>query len=131
MSEIPKSTAVEFLRDAAATRVETTSLRGTAREMGLSPTGLKKFLLGTAPYSPTMKKLRKWYIVYYTKDENTAAPLAQEAASAAVAVLVSDLSVQTRPVAVERVLDALSTAYTRGGIKATWMNRVKAEYGLV
>lgn len=33
-----------------------------AREIGMSPTGLKKFLLGTAPYSPTLRRLRRWYL---------------------------------------------------------------------
>jgi hypothetical protein len=52
---------VEELRSAAAARVENTSLRGTAREIGLSPTGLKKFLLGTKPYAATQRKLQTWF----------------------------------------------------------------------
>jgi hypothetical protein len=37
------------------------SLRQTAREVGMSPTGLSNFLNGAQPYTPTVRKLRKWY----------------------------------------------------------------------
>jgi len=37
------------------------SLRQTAREVGMSPTGLSNFLNGAKPYTPTVRKLRKWY----------------------------------------------------------------------
>lgn len=40
--------------------VEDTSLRHTARQIGISPTGLTKVLAGNHPYAPTMKRLRKW-----------------------------------------------------------------------
>lgn len=52
---------VAELRSAAAARVEATSLRRTAREIGLSPTGLSKFLSGTKPYMKTLRKLRRWF----------------------------------------------------------------------
>lgn len=48
------------LRNAAALAVEQSSLRSVSREIGLSPTGLKKFLNGTNPYSPTLRRLRRW-----------------------------------------------------------------------
>ncbi|HVH11557.1 MAG TPA: hypothetical protein VM759_00825, partial [Longimicrobium sp.] len=58
----PRNTTIKHLRETAAARVENTSLRSVAREIGMSPTGLKKFLLGTAPYSPTLRRLRNWYV---------------------------------------------------------------------
>lgn len=36
-------------------------LRAMAREVRLSPTGLKKLVDGTVPYGPTIRKLRKWH----------------------------------------------------------------------
>lgn len=48
-------------RNAAAMAVENTSLRSVATEIGMSPTGLKKFLNGTNPYGPTLHKLRRWH----------------------------------------------------------------------
>ena len=44
----PRSATIRHLREAAQARVENTSLRSVAREIGMSPTGLKKFLQGTA-----------------------------------------------------------------------------------
>lgn len=52
---------IERLRAAATTRVKVTSLRKAAREIGMSPSGLQKFLNGTAPYEPTLHRLRTWY----------------------------------------------------------------------
>lgn len=48
------------LVSAARARTEATSLRGAAREIGMSPTGLRKMLDGAQPYSPTIRRLRKW-----------------------------------------------------------------------
>jgi hypothetical protein len=52
---------VRVLREAALRRVEETSLREAAAEIGLSWSGLRTFLRGTDPYSPTIQKLREWY----------------------------------------------------------------------
>lgn len=51
---------VEECRDLLKKEVEKRSLRKVAREVGLSPTGLAKFLLGSTPYSPTIRKLERW-----------------------------------------------------------------------
>ncbi len=37
-----------------------TSLRQAAREIGMSPTGLQKFLHGGEPYVKTVRKLSLW-----------------------------------------------------------------------
>src|SRR5688572_8265908 len=50
------------VRAAAAARVEATSLRSVSREIGMSATGLSKFLDGNAPYLPTLNRLRNWYL---------------------------------------------------------------------
>jgi hypothetical protein len=51
---------IRQMRDAAAQEAERTSLRAAARAIGISPTGLKKFLDGTNPYAPTRRRLRRW-----------------------------------------------------------------------
>lgn len=61
MTEKLKPEQIEELRTAAAARVAATSLRGAAREIGMSPSGLQKFLNGTDPYEPTLLRLRAWY----------------------------------------------------------------------
>lgn len=48
------------LRSLVHQAVGATSLRAVARDVGLSPTGLKKFLAGAAPYSTTRRKLEAW-----------------------------------------------------------------------
>ena len=61
----PRSSAtVRHLREAAVARVENSSLRGVAREIGMSPMGLRNFLHGTEPYAPTLRRLRNWYVKY-------------------------------------------------------------------
>ena len=50
----------EVLRDALKRRVDETGLRATAREVGLSPTGLKGVLNGSALYPRTRVAVREW-----------------------------------------------------------------------
>lgn len=57
-----RADSVLHLQRVVALRVEAKSLRGVAREIGMSPTGLKRFLQGTTPYSPTLRRLRRWYL---------------------------------------------------------------------
>ena len=61
MSEKPTPEEVEELRAAAAARVQVTGLRGTAKEIGMSASGLLKFLAGAQPYKPTLGRLRAWH----------------------------------------------------------------------
>jgi hypothetical protein len=52
---------IPTLRAFARSRVERTSLRQVAREVGMSPSGLDKFLAGAMPYRKTRRKLEAWY----------------------------------------------------------------------
>jgi len=122
-----RDATVHHLRETAAARVESTSLRGVAREIGMSPTGLKKFLLGTAPYSPTLRRLRKWYI------QHAALPtgeVSQHDASAALAVLTHDLPPEPRRTAADCVLDCLAKGYDASGRgRPRWVADLRAQYG--
>ena len=51
---------VEVLRDAVAREVVRTSLRRAAREMALSPNGLRNFINGAAARPATCLKLERW-----------------------------------------------------------------------
>jgi hypothetical protein len=51
---------VAELRAAVAAEVERTSLRAVAADAGMSPTGLRKLIDGSAPYTKTLRKLRAW-----------------------------------------------------------------------
>jgi hypothetical protein len=122
-----RDATVQHLRDMAAARVESTSLRGVAREIGMSPTGLKKFLLGTAPYSPTLRRLRKWYL------QHAALPTGEVSyhdASAALVVLIHDLQPEPRREASDCLLDCLERAYDASGrSRPRWLADLRGEYG--
>jgi hypothetical protein len=122
-----RDATVHHLREMAAARVENTSLRGVAREIGMSPTGLKKFLLGTAPYSPTLRRLRKWYI------QHAALPTGEvsyQDASAALSVLTHDLPPAPRREAADCVLDCLAKGYDSSGRgRPRWVAELRAQYG--
>jgi hypothetical protein len=122
-----RDATVQHLRDMAAARVENTSLRGVAREIGMSPTGLKKFLQGTAPYSPTLRRLRKWYL------QHAALPTGEVSyhdASAALVVLTHDLQPEPRREASDCVLECLERGYeVSGRSRPRWVAELRAEYG--
>ncbi len=122
-----RDATVRHLRDMAAARVENTSLRGVAREIGMSPTGLKKFLLGTAPYSPTLRRLRRWYL------QHSALPTGEVSyhdASAALVVLIHDLQPEPRREASDCLLDCLERAYDASGrSRPRWLADLRAEHG--
>lgn len=70
--------------DALKRRRAETSLRGVAREVDLSPTGLSQLLDGATPYGKTVRKLLTWYASYQKSLGNLDA-----AADGAIAVLLS------------------------------------------
>lgn len=52
---------VAKMRAAIDNRIVATSLRAAARAVGMSPSGLQKFLDGSPPGSITVEKLLRWY----------------------------------------------------------------------
>ncbi len=54
---------VPLLRDAVAREAARLSLRSAAREVSLSPNGLRNFLNGSAPRTSTRAKLERWLAV--------------------------------------------------------------------
>jgi len=121
----PREATIQHLRALAAARVEHTSLRGVAREIGMSPTGLKKFLLGTAPYSPTLRRLRKWHVHHAG---TPAGEVEQHDAEAAIAVLTHALPAEPRRATAECVLDCLGRGYEAAGhARPTWVAELRDE----
>ena len=121
----PREATIQHLRALAAARVEHTSLRGVAREIGMSPTGLKKFLLGTAPYSPTLRRLRKWHVHHAG---TPAGEVEQHDAEAAIAVLTHDLPAEPRRATAECVLDCLGRGYdATGRPRPRWVEELRRE----
>jgi hypothetical protein len=122
----PRTASIRHLRETAAARVENTSLRSVAREIGMSPTGLKKFLQGTAPYSPTLRRLRTWYVQYAAL---SAGEVMSQDASAALAVLVHDLSPDPKKVAAGCLLDCMGRAYDQSGkTRPVWITELRDHF---
>ena len=53
--------SVEVLREAVRLRVESSSLRLAAGEIGMSHSALRAFLNGSDPYGRNLTKLREWH----------------------------------------------------------------------
>lgn len=122
----PRSATTKHLRETAAARVENTSLRSVAREIGMSPTGLKKFLQGTAPYSPTLRRLRSWYVQYAAVQQGH---VGLEDAYAALNVLVHDLPPDPRRDTVGCLMECLGRGYDQSGkAQPAWMVELRSRF---
>lgn len=96
------------VRDALVRRVEEASLRQAAREVGMSPTGLRKFLDGAYPFPATRLKLERWYVREAGRDEaspDTAAALS------ALDVLVRTLPPRERASGAHEVISAIAESF--------------------
>lgn len=60
--EVEESVVLAVAVELARLRVDETSLRHVAREIGMSPTGLRGLLDGADPYGKTKEKMRAWYV---------------------------------------------------------------------
>lgn len=110
------------VRAAATARVQATSLRSVSREIGMSATGLSKFLDGNAPYQPTLIRLRNWYLRHAAP---TTGELSEDDAHAALALLVHDLAPEARHDAVDEMLRCMDAGYKASGQKApAWVGRM-------
>lgn len=94
--------SVTTLRRAASRAVDASSLRAVAKSLGMSPSGLQKFLDGARPREATRRKLQLWYAREGSGQVSTVAAIA------ALDVLVADLPPDARPQAIKAVLAALS-----------------------
>jgi hypothetical protein len=123
----PNTPAVEHLRELAAGRVNSTSLRSVAREIGMSPTGLKKFINGTSPYGPTLRKLRKWHVRYVPLSGDE---VGEQHAEAALHVLTQDLLPAAQEKTIDCVLECVAGGYDASGrSRPRWVSELRAHYG--
>ena len=115
----------ERYRDAVRQAIARSTLRTVAKEVGMSPTGLQKFLDGTNPYGKTRDRLRVWYF-----REAGFSSFGVEDAACILRRLVGTLP--TPDYGVAGVLDAVESAYRRAGMYAPeWVRLVRHELGKV
>ncbi|HEX5726795.1 MAG TPA: hypothetical protein VFX98_15070 [Longimicrobiaceae bacterium] len=98
---------VAAIRSAVDEAVRARSLRSVARQVGLSPTGLRNFLNGRAPYSNTLRKLNAWYLEHELDRRVFSDPVAR----AALAVLLEAIPQARQPRAAARLLDSLAEVH--------------------
>jgi hypothetical protein len=131
MSAAGSGSGRDLLLRALTARVESSSLRQVAREVGMSPTGLKKVLDGASPYAPTRAKLERWLV---REAAMTPAFLDADSAGAALDLLVSGLPVAARAGSKAEVIAAVRAQHDRAGVKVPpWLDaaagKVKAGPG--
>jgi hypothetical protein len=103
----PDTELVEVFRSAAQQRTDAASLRAIARQVGMSPSGLSKFLDGARPYTKTLARLRAWYLWQHEHP----ATLSPEEALAALQLLVAGAPASRRPAAAQAAVAALRDVF--------------------
>jgi hypothetical protein len=112
---------VQFILDAVRRRVEETSLRKVASEVGLSPNGLRGMLAGAPPRASNVKKLVAWY---RRPQEHVLRPTS-EIVEAALAVLSSELPHDRRDAAEKDLLLCLEKHFLTVRIaRPRWLSAV-------
>ena len=96
------------LRHALQDAVEASSLRETARQVGMSPSGLQKLLSGAEPYSATRQKLELWH----SRSGRGTTP---RAVLASLATLVHELPPSERAAAKGEILASVREQFDRAG----------------
>jgi hypothetical protein len=86
--------SVRVLRQAAREAMERTSSRAVARDVDMSPLGLREFIAGAEPRSATIRKLTAWYI--RQREHGSDAPVDVDTAEAAIAFLLEHIPAQHR-----------------------------------
>lgn len=113
------------LRDALAAAVQDRSLRAVARELEMSPTGLRGLLDGADPYNKTWSKIRLWYARHAGGDGS---PVAPRSALALLQMALRDIPLQHRDASCARILSGYRDAYASAGISApTWLNTASTD----
>jgi hypothetical protein len=111
------------LREAARHFVDATSLRQAARDIGMSPTGLRGFLDGADPYVKTARKLAEWYV---REAQRQPVELTAQTASAALDLLTKHLPLDRRRAAAAELVAVLRRQCAHADMPA-WLATLSAD----
>jgi hypothetical protein len=126
MSEVPL-TSLERLRRGVAERVRATSLRAVARQVGMSPSGLEKFLSGGVPYQKSRRRLFEWL---NREGASVPARVQGDDVTSVLASLVRDLPAERRERALGALLDTLRSLYdAHAGAAPAWLGELTGPPG--
>ena len=121
MSDEPV-TSLERLRETVALRVQATSLRTVARQVGMSPDRLERFLAGEMPYSSSRRRLQQWWTRQSSRPRTD---VTVEGVEVAIGALVRDLPPEHRVAAIRRVVAALQRVYAEQASEPPeWLERL-------
>ena len=112
-------TSIERLRENVAVRVQATSLREVARQVGMSPSGLEKFLSGGVPYACSRQKLQEWWV---REGHKPRSDISTEGVEVALGALVRDLPPELRGPTMKKLVRALRGMYeTQQAVCPPWL----------
>jgi hypothetical protein len=101
---------LDRLRDSITVHVQASSLRVVARQVGMSPSGLRKFLDGGLPYSKSRKKLYEWY---HRQRGQLHSELTCGEISEAIGALIQELPPERRARAMSDLVETLAGLYAQ------------------
>lgn len=118
-----ESEELQQIRAALADAVDHASLRSVARDIGMSPTGLRGVIDGSAPYVKTWDKLQVWFALYQ-KDASRDLPPGTIAHF--LRRLLRDIPERSQPGAQARVLNGFEEAFRFAGVPApAWIAEIR------
>lgn len=120
LQDVPVSP--ERVRQAVSRAVLRTSLRQVAREVGMSPTGLDRYVLGlTEPYPRTRRKLEEWYVRSAADQEG----ISDFTAAAALTLLLDGIAPERVEGTREQITQAVRAAHSDGGTRPpAWLEQI-------
>jgi hypothetical protein len=116
---------VDAIRREAELARDATSLRAVAREVGITPMGLRSFLLnGGKPQARTVRKLNEWYV----RRMATRRPEGEDEARAALTILAGYYPQAQRFRVLTRFLDSMEQEFRESGVQPPgWLSTLRDE----
>lgn len=116
---------LEAIRLEAGLARDATSLRAVAREVGITPMGLRAFLLNAGTPQPrTVRKLNLWYV----RRMATRPPEGEDEARAALTILAGFYPKAERFRVLNGFLDSMEREFRDSGMQTpAWLAKLRAE----
>jgi hypothetical protein len=119
--EIPGYPVAE-MREAVARAIRGTTLRRVAREVGMAPNGLAKFVRGAVSREDTLRKVLAWYVQHAARSHDASPPVAR----AALAVMLERMPPKDRGWAERALLTAVAKIYRDMGVAVPeWLTTLR------
>ncbi len=116
---------LEAIRREAGLARDATSLRAVAREVGITPMGLRAFLMNAGtPQARTVRKLNLWYV----RRMATRPPEGEDEARAALTILAGFYPQAERFRVLNGFLDSMEREFRDSGMQPpAWLAKLRAE----